>query len=521
MAVTVNQDDRDQAEVLLRAFINENFPEIETRKGSVFRSLVIAPAAAFYALMQAEQEQFRTSVQLANVDVTAFDESVMEAFISNFLVTRNTGSRTTGLIRVDATQNKTYTVSQEVIFETGDLIQFSPTADFTYSLEPTDTQEPLYLDPDTGTYYFLVNVLSVDVSDVQIDQDTVFTLSLDSFIDEDIVGISSYNDFSTGTAAETLEEYRTRATEAVTVRNLVTDKAIRTVIPENFAEVSNIQPIGYGDDEMVRDLVLPQNIHKGGDIDIFVRDSQLPASAVVEKAIVANLQVELQSPETPIYKVELIQLKDGDALTTLTEGTDYNVTYGSTDLTEQSFVNNQTVNYYSRFSAKEKVTITFLDAAYANRRAVITYSKPSSVQTIQDFVEDEENRVIAANILVRAYAPVFISMNIEYRVTGFDSPVDEAALIQQIQDYVNSLAGLDTIEVSKIVQILESAEGLKSVVLPVTVVAEVNKTDGSVETIQTQDKLVIASQRAIGFSQRICQYILRADDITLTKVVDG
>jgi hypothetical protein len=518
---TINQEDKNQAEALIRAFINENFPEIETRKGSAFRSLVISPAAAFYALLLAEQEQFRNSLSLANISIEDFDESIIEAFISNYLVTRNTGSKTTGILRLDGSTSKTYTISEEVRFITGDEIEFKPTADGTFSPDPTEDQGTLFEDPDTGTFFFLVNVESVEVSNVQIEQDTVFTLTSDSFVDNDLVGIAAYNEFATGTSAETLEEYRARAVESVTVRNLVTDKSIRAVIPENFAQVSRIQPVGYGEVEMIRDLVLPHNIHKGGDIDIFVRTGELPATQVYEKAVVSNLQVELLPPETPIYKIEKIELQDGNSLTLLTEGTDYEVDFDSTALVEQSFVTNVTVEYYSRFSTSEKVVIRFLNPTYANRRAVITVSAPTSIQTIQDFVDDENNRVIAASLWVRAFAPVFISMDISYRVTGTDEPVDEDALKLEIQSYVNALAGLDTIEVSKIVQIMEQATGLKSVVLPVTVVAEVNKTNGSVETVTTQDKLVIETDRTIGFSQRICQYILKPEDITLTKVIDG
>jgi hypothetical protein len=288
-------------------------------------------------------------------------------------------------------------------------------------------------------------------------------------------------------------------------------------VKDTFPQVSHVQPIGYGDPEMVRDLVLPHRVHKGGDVDVFVRTGSLPSTQVVSKGIL-GLSVELLPPETPILKVVSVQVKNGEMLT-LDE--DYTVSYGSTDLTEQSFSTDRTVRFYSRFSAKEKVILTFLKSDLESKEVIITTRNPSGISSVQSFLEDEENRVIAANLLARTFAPVFISLNISYRVTGFDSPVDEISLKVNLQNYVNSLAGEETVEVSKIVNILEETAGLKSVVLPLIVSSEIHKTDGTTVTSETQDKLVIPTEKDLGFSQKICQYILLSEDIVFTQVIDG
>ena len=96
--------------------------------------------------------------------------------------------------------------------------------------------------------------------------------------------------------------------------------------------------------------------------------------------------------------------------------------------------------------------------------------------------------------------------------------MDEVAIKTAVSDYVNSLAGgVNTVEVSKIIDIVQNFEGVQSVVLPLTVNAEVHKTDGSTESLETSDKLLISTDKPIGFSQRICQYILNPEDIEMSS----
>jgi len=513
--VAISSEDIDQAESLLRAFINETFPNVETRKGSAFRTLVISPAAAIYALMLKENESLRTSLSISNISEELFDETVIESFLENFLVTRNEGSKSNGILRLDFSIQQDYFIPLSTIFIVDEEIEFQNL------VATTVLSADLLQDSEAGTFYTLLDVESVLPTATKISQDTILTLGSDSFINTSLVAIRAYAAFSTGRDKETIEEFKARTAESITVRDLVTDKAIRTVIPENFSSVRAIHPVGYGDDEMLRDLVLPHNLHKGGDVDIFVRTDEIPAVISLEKIIIANLQIELVPPETPIHRIERVELKKDLTLFPLIEGTDYTIAYRSMDTTEQSFVLTDIPNYYSRFSPKEKIIITFTDTSFNGRSVLITLSKPSSIQAIQDFLELQDNRVICANLLARSFCPVFVSMNISYRSSLTSQPVDEDAVKLEVQEYINSLAGLDTVDVSKIVDIVRSSQNVEGVLLPVTVSSSIYKTDGTIDIIETSDKLVISTEPKIGFSQKICQYILNSDDITLTKVIDG
>jgi len=516
----ISSEDKDNAEALLRAFINENFPTIDTRKGTAFRSLVISPAAMFYALFQKEITELRQSQSLLDVNLTTADESVVEGIISNFLLSRNEGAKATGVIKVSASEDKLYEVSADTEFVTETDLVFTPLEALSFESSATESSssQTLFSDPEEGTYFFLVPVESTSTTSEIVEQDTVLTLGETSFLDSAIFGLSAYITFSQGREKETIDEYKVRAQDSITVRDLVTDKSIRTVIQDNFPTAFSVTSIGYGDSEMLRDLVLPQGIHKGGSVDVYVRTDKVPPRSTIEKFITDNLSVELLSPETPVFKVDSIEIVTGNSLTLLTEGTDYTVAFKSDDPTFQSYVVTEITDYAARFSTKERVVITFNDSSLINSKVLLTITRPSTLVSIQEFTEDSENRVVCSNLLTKAYAPVFISMDISYRNTSVGEIVDVAAVKTAVSDYINSLAGENsTVEVSRIIDIVQNFSGIQSVVLPFTVEAEVHKPNGVVDLLSTTDKLEISTEKLIGFSQRVCQYILNPEDITLSS----
>jgi len=506
------ESDIANAEAIIRAFVNENFPTIETREGSAFKSLVITPAATIFALITKELATFNESLNILDIDLTTADESVVEAQLNNFLITRKTGSNASGVLRINVLTARDYTVSENLILLAPDLTQFSPTADTTVAAED--------LLSDGETQYFLINVTSVASTSLIITQDTVFTLDFTSFIDPAVSGLVANSDFSQGRAVETITEFRDRAAESITVRNLVTDKAIKSVMKEQFSEILKVTPIGYGDVEMTRDLITPFDIHKGGDVDVYVRSDRIPGTSIVTKVVPEGLLLELIAPEVPILKIESITKLENNLVSPLTEGVDYSIEYSaSSEWPSTRFLDQFVAGFAARFSTKELIRITFLDSSLASQAVQITVILPTNIQGFQDFVDQDTQRVMTASLLVRSYCPVFISTNITFKRNVFDQPPDLDVVRTSILDYINGTLGEDGLQVSRLINLVQAADGVNDVDLPLSVTAEVHKTDGSIEFIDFDNELEIDSSKSIGFSQRICQYIAKEEDITFTEVI--
>jgi hypothetical protein len=506
------ESDIQNAESVLISFINETFPAIETRTGSAFRSLVITPAATMYALFRKELAAFNESLNILDVDLSTVDESVMEAQLNNFIITRKDGSTSSGIIKISVLTDKEYIVPVGTVFLTEDETEFSPTEDL---VVPAGS-----LLSDGETSFFLVNVTSNSVTSTIVAQDTVFTLNSLSFIDNAVSGIAAYADFSQGRAQETIEEFRDRATESITVRDLVTKKSINAVLKEEFAEVLDVVTSGYGDLEMLRDLIRPFNIHKGGDVDIFVRTDRIPATVTIDRIVPAELRIDLSGVEVPILKIGAILKLEDNFSETLEEGVDYVIEYlASPNWPSAQFLDVFLARYSARFSPQELIRINILKPELESKQLRIHVTRPNNIQGIQDFVDHEDNRVLTSSILVRSQCPVFISMHIAYNRKVFDAPPDLAGIRSNILDYINNAAGAERLQVSKIVKIVQEAEGVHDVELPLTVNAEVHKTDGSVETLSFSNELEISESKPIGFSQRICQYIVKEADISFSEII--
>jgi hypothetical protein len=165
------------------------------------------------------------------------------------------------------------------------------------------------------------------------------------------------------------------------------------------------------------------------------------------------------------------------------------------------------------------IRINILDSSLASQQIQINASKPTNIQGFQDYVDSDEQRVLTSSLLVRALCPVFISMNITYKRNVFDQPPDTTAITSSILAYINRTPGEEKLQVSRIVKIVQDTSEVHDIALPLIVSAEVHKTDGLSETLTFDNELEITSSKPIGFSQRICQYIIKEEDITYTEVI--
>ena len=508
----IKEADIQNAELILIAFINETFPDIETRTGSAFRSLVITPAATIYALIVKELATFSESLNILDIDTSTVDESVLEAQLNNFLITRKTGSTSSGILKISVLADKDYIVAASTLFENQEGVGYSTSSDISINAED--------LLSDGETSFFLVTVTSVASTSSIVTQGSVFTLSLNSFINASVSGIASYADFSQGRALETIEEFRDRAAESITIRDLVTTKSIITVMKEQFGEILDVVPIGYGDVEMLRDLIYPFEVHKGGDVDVFVRSDLIPGTFVIDKIVPAGLFIDLIAPEVPLLKIESLTKVENNLVVELEEGVDYTIQYlAAPTWPSTRFLDNFVSRYSARFSVQEMIRINILDSSLASQQIQINAIKPTNIQGFQDYVDSDEQRVLTSSLLVRALCPVFISMNITYKRNVFDQPPDTTAITSSILAYINRTPGEEKLQVSRIVKIVQDTSEVHDIALPLIVSAEVHKTDGLSETLTFDNELEITSSKPIGFSQRICQYIIKEEDITYTEVI--
>jgi len=231
--------------------------------------------------------------------------------------------------------------------------------------------------------------------------------------------------------------------------------------------------VGMGDPDMWRDYVQVEGvmgdpdlqdkfrIHIGGTVDIYA-DTAFRTS-VVQYTTDKTGAIEITGP---IFDVARSTLSGGVDADKIPLDVDPAVSYPNTTVytDHKPLVPQKDLG----LSASQIVRIDFgLD--YPEMTASFVVRKFTGLEDIQSFLEDQQNRIVCANQLARAFEPILIDI----KAFGYETAYDTAKLAAArtaIEAYFNQTPVNGTIYVSEIYKLIGDA-GLTSVKAPMDVVA--------------------------------------------------
>ena len=271
----ITEQDRIDAENFLTTYLQNKVPDGDFGKGSALRDLAINSVASTFAYLRKEVDNIRRSqslLLLAEESGTDVDDAVDE-IMSNFFLTRKTGRKSRGVATLYFSEATAVTIYTSTAFYKTAKLAFVPDSsiDLAYSaaqMTPATDSTGLVTE-----YSIRVPLVSTDVgAQYDIEAGTFVNYSVRSPY---ITRVENEYDFSGGASTETTKEMLDRAPTAITVRDLNSARAIDALLKEEFPEVDDVKVVGYGDQEMVRDLIseVVTNIrmHTGGFTDIYLR----------------------------------------------------------------------------------------------------------------------------------------------------------------------------------------------------------------------------------------------------------
>jgi hypothetical protein len=241
-------------------------PTFDTGGGIATTALMINPLSVILQPLRDELDEIQANQSILSVlesdSPDDFDEEIVDALASNVIIDRNTGSVSSGTVRIR------FFSAQDVDIGTG-LASFLDAAGNRYfNVNPISiTAAEMGLNIDGSLFY-------VDVPVESEEEATAGNLEIggiQSFENEpaNVANVTNLAKFSNGLDRETNTELIDRISVAVTVRALVTGRGIITTMTDNFSSIQEINPRGMGDPEMQRDIVF--NVHVGGHTDVWVK----------------------------------------------------------------------------------------------------------------------------------------------------------------------------------------------------------------------------------------------------------
>ena len=246
----------------------ESDTSFETRPGSAFYDLFIKPQQLMIDPLLSSLQTITVSQSVKRVldleDPDSFDESLVDDLAGNVYVTRAGGDFGRTTVRVyysEPVDREFAALSAEFI---GAGLSF-------FNIDPIlITRQAMTLQQQGTLYYLDVPVRAQNAG-------AEYNLSagaITRFVnDADAISVTNLTPVLGGLSRETNTQLLTRARNSIGVRDLETTKGINAILLENFPYLQQIQSIGMGDPEMVRDILY--NVHVGGATDVYVKPPQL------------------------------------------------------------------------------------------------------------------------------------------------------------------------------------------------------------------------------------------------------
>lgn len=279
--IVITEEDRIEAENIMEQYLSDALTDGDFTKGGALRDLAIGAIAYTYAYMKKERDYVRARqslLLLGTLSGTDVDDAVDE-ILSNWFITRKTGRESTGTATVYIGAPANSAVPQAVTVPTGTRFFKTSTLPFllnsaiSLSFSEDDFRPISDSSGEVVSYSFDIPLIAAG-SGVEYDIDPGPFVDFTTF-DSRVTRVENASVFSGGAGTESTETLLERAPTAVTVRDLNSARSIDTVLKEEFTTVDDVIVIGYGDAEMLRDLVVEEatntRIHAGGHVDTYLR----------------------------------------------------------------------------------------------------------------------------------------------------------------------------------------------------------------------------------------------------------
>lgn len=250
--------------------VKEQNPTFELRKGTAYEKLFFQPLQMMVQPLRDEADDIFIGQSLLRILLTdnpdEYDEEAVDALLSNIYVTRRQGGYSSGVgyVYFNSPVAREYAAGSAV-FTGSNSKQYSNPLPFVITAAEMEIQL------EEGLYYMAIPVVSNDIgTDTELAPGELVGFQNDP----DVVTVTNKVAISGGLDKETNTDLINRGQKSIGVRDLVADKGFRATFFDNFGDnISEVQPIGAGDPEMMRDVMF--NMHTLGKVDGFIKTAKV------------------------------------------------------------------------------------------------------------------------------------------------------------------------------------------------------------------------------------------------------
>lgn len=489
--------------------LQELNPTLDLKRG-VFKDTLAYYHAVLEASIRTNLDRYQSARSLKKIeeDPTLADDAVVDEVLSNWGVTRKTGTQASGSVTIELSKAQTITVPEGSIFQSNGK-NYVASASFiarTAASQVSVATDRLLVALSNGNWAFTVDVVAEVVgSDYKLNAGDLITpvRRLANYVTS--YATSSFDD---GTNVETNTELLTQLQNGIaakTLSNRATMKALISSLAE-FSTVTNQSIVGFGDSEMIRDQhsVLP--ISFGGRVDWYLR-TQRPLKKTTT-SVEATL-IEIVGGTTSLWQFslgkdvfpglyEVTGLRNvGDSL--LNEGFEITSDSRGYDLTADGFLPDIKSVEEAAYSAFQTTTIQFLDTTSATSGLAIGDKKQYSceisgmplIKELQAYLSSREVRSYAADVLVKAPIPCFVEVSLNINKTVSEPEPDIAGIKNAIVNEINDTGFTGRLDASLLIDRVHGFIANETSVTDLELLGRLRRPDGVVNYLKSSNAIVI------------------------------
>ena len=255
----------------LQAYLQQFWPELDTRPNSVFGDIYLTPMATLMTAAEIAVQRFKSDLDLANVaQGVVYDVDFVTAFLKNF------GISTEGAINASGTIRLVFNVDQEYVIESSTTFTFGSAVFF---INPEEGN-PIYIKPTTepnarrvltktgvDQYEVYLPVMGTPGAQINDGDAAVISVPIDT-----LVSINAVGKIDPGKPEETIVTLAAKAQRQFAAATLASRSGIISFCSARWPGLLALSATVTGDREMLRSGQNPLGIYEGA-VDVFVKSS--------------------------------------------------------------------------------------------------------------------------------------------------------------------------------------------------------------------------------------------------------
>lgn len=260
----------------LATYLQEWWPELDTRPNSVFGDLYLTPMAVLTASLEMAYRRRDSDLNLDNIARgVIFDPEFVDGFLTNFGSLSRAQVASSGVIRIELSEDRTYVFNADQVFDfNGQSFRVRPEEGNPVILRGTQDQgagRRLLRETDSMWSVLLPvqGPAGVSVSGGAVAGTTWSEASL--------VGVTAVGDFDSGSLGDDLATRALRARYLFAAATLTSRAGAESFVRSMFPALSSVSAVVTGDPEMIREGGNVLAVSEGA-LDLYVRSRPVYAS---------------------------------------------------------------------------------------------------------------------------------------------------------------------------------------------------------------------------------------------------